>query len=93
MIIMIVFGLLAAIVGPSIFSNPSLIIIFPFVLLAVGLACLTIAKIFLYKKGIWVSFGIGSMTNGYAKLYKVGYLLLGVGTLLLLALFNALRRT
>ena len=31
--------------------------------------------------------------SGYVKLYKVGYLLLGVGTLLLLALSIAMRRS
>ncbi|MDA8240093.1 MAG: hypothetical protein M0Z67_06955 [Nitrospiraceae bacterium] len=93
MIIMVVIGLLAAIIGPSLFRNPSIIIEFPFVLLAVGLACLIISKISLYRKGIWCSFGPGFMTKGYAKLYKVGYLLLGVGTLVLLALFSAMRRT
>jgi hypothetical protein len=91
--IMVVLGLLAALIGPSIFRNPSIIIFFPFALVTVGFACLIISKISLYKKGIWFSCGPGFMTKGYAKLYKVGYLLLGVGTLLLLALFIAMRRS
>jgi hypothetical protein len=86
-------GLLAAIVGPELIRNPSIIIFFPFMILLAGLTCLIISKISIYKKGIWFSFGIAQMTEGYAKLYKVGYLLFGVSSLLLLALFNAFRGT
>lgn len=93
MIILVVIGLIAALIGPSLFRNPSIITIFPFGLLSAGLACLIISKMSLYKRGIWFSFGPGHMTKGYAKLYKVGYFLLGVGTLLLLAVFNAMSRT
>jgi hypothetical protein len=85
--------MLGALIGPSLFRNPSIIAIVPFVLLSVGLSCLIISKMSLYRKGIWFSFGPGVMTKGYAKLYKVGYLLLGVGALILLALFNAMPRT
>ena len=92
MIILVVIGLLAALfIGPSVFRNPSIIKMFPFGLLSAGLACLIVSKISLYKRGIWFSFGPGFMTKGYAKLYKAGYLLLGVGTLLLFALLNAMR--
>jgi hypothetical protein len=63
----------------------------PFAVLAVGLASLIIAKISLYKKGIWLSFGPGLMTKGYATLYKTAYVLLGIGVLLLLLILNALR--
>jgi hypothetical protein len=93
MIIMLVIGMLAALIAPTLFRNPSIIIFSPFVFLSIGLFCLIISKISLYRKGIWFSFGPGVMSKGYAKLYKVGYLLLGVGALLLLALFNAMTRT
>lgn len=54
-----------------------------------GLACLTVAKTSLFRQGIWFSFGPGLMSQGYARLYKVGYVLIGVGALLVL-LSNAL---
>ncbi len=92
MIIMIVIGLLAALIGPSLFLNPSIIKMFPFGFLTAGLACLIISKISLYKKGIWFSFGPGLMTKGYAILYKVAYVLLGAGVILLLLLLNALQK-
>ncbi len=88
MIIMVIIGLLAALRGPSLFRNPSII---PFGLLTAGLVCLTISKISLYKKGIWFSFGPGLMTKRYATLYKAAYILLGVGVLLLFLILNALR--
>jgi hypothetical protein len=88
--VMVVLGLLSASIGPSIFRNPSVLIYFPSALVTIGLNCLIISKISLYKKGIWFSFGPALMAKSYAKLYRIGYLLLGVGTLLLLVLFNAL---
>jgi hypothetical protein len=90
--IMVVLGLLAALIGPSIFRNPFIIIFSPFALVTVGLACLIISKISLYKKGIWLSFGYALMSKGYAKLYKVAYVLIGLGMLILLLLFNALQK-
>jgi hypothetical protein len=90
--IMVVLGLLAALIGPSIFRNPSIIILFPFTLVIIGLACLIIAKISLHKKGIWLSFGSALMSKGYAKLYKIAYVFIGLGTFILLLLFNALQK-
>jgi hypothetical protein len=89
---MVVLGLLAALIGPRLFRNPSLVIMFPFALLSVGLSFLIISKISLYRKGVWFSFGSALMTKGYAKLYKLSYLLIGLGTLILLLLFNALQK-
>jgi len=88
----VLLGLLAALIGPSIFKNPSIIILFPFALVTVGLVCLIIAKISLYKKGVWRSFGSALMSKGYAKLYKIAYVLIGLGILILLLLFNALQK-
>jgi hypothetical protein len=92
MTIIIILGLLTAIIGPSLFRYPSIIKIFPFALLTVGLACLIISKITLYKQGIWFSFGPALMSKRYAKVYKIAYILIGLGTLLLLLLFNALQK-
>ena len=89
----IVIGLLAALIGSSLFRNHSLIIIYsPLAFLIAGLACLIISKISLIRKGILFLFGPGLMTKGYATLYKTAYLLLGVGVLLLLLILNTLRK-
>jgi hypothetical protein len=47
MVIMIIIAMLITLIRPPIFRNPSIII--PFIRVSVGLACLIIAKISLYK--------------------------------------------
>ena len=91
MVIMVVIAMLAALIGPVFFQDPSLIIKLPFVLLGTGLVCLIISIISLYKKGIWFSFGPKLMSQGYAKLYKAAYILIGFGVLILILLLNALQ--
>jgi len=85
---LVVMGLVmtAAIIGTNLLSHPSI----PFVLAASGLACLTLSKISLFRRGIWLSFGPGLMSKGYATLYKVAYVLIGMGVLLMLLLLSAL---
>jgi hypothetical protein len=90
--VIMVLGFLIALIGPSIFRNPTILIYFPYALVTIGLACLIISKVSLYKKGIWFSFGPALMSKGYAKLYKIAYVLMGLGTLILLLLFNALQK-
>jgi len=84
LIIMILIGLLAAVVGPTFFRNPSSILMLPLAFAFVGLAWLITSKVSLYRKGIWFSFGPGLMSDGYARLYKLAYILIGIGVLPLL---------
>lgn len=84
MIIMMVVGMLVALICPRLFRDPTIIIVLPFVVIVVGLACLIVSKLSLYRKGVWFSFGPRLMSKGYASLYKVAYVLLGIGLLLLL---------
>jgi hypothetical protein len=97
MTIIILIGLLAALLGPRLHRNPwfllNFISILPFVLVSTGLVCLIISKISLYRKEIWLSFGSGLMSKGYATIYKVAYVLIGMGVLLLLMLFNAILKS
>jgi|MudIll2142460700_1097286.scaffolds.fasta_scaffold1268540_2 hypothetical protein len=92
MVIMVVIAMLAALIGPVFFQDPSIIIKLPFVLLGTGLVCLIISKMSLYKRGIWFSFGPKFMSKGFAKLYKAAYVLIGFGGLILLLLLNAVQR-
>jgi hypothetical protein len=89
--VMMLFALLFALIGPGIVGNPSRIILFPFALLLIGFTCLLISKISIYRKGIWLSFGSKHMSKGYATLYRTAYILIGLGVLLLVAVFNAIR--
>jgi hypothetical protein len=91
MIFMVVIGLLAALVGPQLYDNPKFIVIFPFLLMFAGLICLIIAKISLYRKGIWKSFGTKHMSLGYAALYQAAYILMTAGIVMLGLLLTAIK--
>ena len=79
----IIIALLAALIGPKL---RTVIAILPFALSILGLAFLIIAKVSLFRRGIWFSFGPKLMTRGYARLYKLSYILIGIGVLFLLLL-------
>jgi hypothetical protein len=92
MVFMVIIGLLAALVGPTIFSNPTFIIISPFLLMLAGFICLIIAKVSLWKKGIWQSFGTRHMSLGYAALYQAAYILMTAGIVMLGLLLTAINK-
>ncbi len=92
MVFMVIIGLLAALVGPRLFGNLGFIIIFPSLLMFAGLICLIIAKVSLYKKGIWHSFGTKNMSLGCAALYRAAYILLTAGVVILVLLLTAIRK-
>lgn len=79
------------VVGLGLILHPALTGWLSVVLLLSGLACLTISKVSLYRQGIWLSFGPGRMTRGCASLYKVAYLIMGVGVLLMALMLSAMR--
>ncbi|HNS20283.1 MAG TPA: hypothetical protein PKH24_07275 [Sedimentisphaerales bacterium] len=81
----------AVVVGMGLIVHPVLTGWLSVVLLLSGLACLTAAKISLYRQGTWLSFGPALMSRGCASLYKVAYVLMGMGVLLALLLLSALQ--
>ena len=85
--VLIAIGFVAVVIALNVIHYPWI----PLVLLAAGLACLIVSNISLYRQGIWLSFGPGLMSKGYATLYKAALVLLGVDTLLMLLLLSALR--
>jgi hypothetical protein len=91
MAFMLIIGLLAALIGPSLFDSPKFITIFPFLLMLAGLVCLIVAKTSLWKKGIRYSFGTKHMSLGYAALYQAAYILLTAGVVMLVLLLTAIR--
>ena len=78
----ILIGLLAAIIGPH--NLVRALLILPFALSILGLVFLIISKVSLFRQGIWFSFGLKLMTRGYARLYRLSYILIGIGVLFLL---------
>lgn len=83
--------LLTGMLAPYIMQHLSITGYLAAALLLGGLACLTVAKVSVYRQGIWLSFGPGLMSRGYASLYKAAYALMAVGVLLMFLLLSALR--
>jgi len=81
---MIFIGLLAAIIGPHKLARAFLIL--PFALSILGLVFLIISKVSLFRQGILFSFGSKLMTRGYARLYRLSYILIRIGVFFLLLL-------
>ncbi|HEY1372144.1 MAG TPA: hypothetical protein VGH50_06715 [Candidatus Binatia bacterium] len=85
--VMTILGLLTAILFPLFLqSGPQRIIQF---FLRTGLFCLLAAKVSLFRGGMWFSWGPGQMTRRWARVYKIGYVLMGIGTVMTIAAFRA----
>ena len=81
-------GVVAAL---NLLAHASLAAFLIFVFLGGGLACLCVAKMSLFRQGIWLSFGAGLMSAGYARLYKLAYVMIALSVLLTLLLLSTLR--
>ena len=53
-----------------------------FGLAIIGAAMLTVAKVSLFKRGQWVSFGDRRMTPAMSNCYRLGYFFIGWGIIL-----------
>ena len=82
--LMVVIGLFVALFAPAIIQNPqSFLVALTLWLFVGGFLCLSVAKISLFRQGLWISWGTQMMTRGYARLYRAAYFLFAVGLLLL----------
>ena len=77
--------MIAAIMYPELLAKMTVIIT------GSGIICLAVAKISLFKQGIWISWGPRSMTRRNALFYKTGYALLCSGAALMLLVRSILR--
>ncbi len=85
--VMAILALLAAMLFPLLLqSGPRGIIQF---FLWGGLLCLLAAKISLFRRRVWFSWGPRQMTRRWSRVYKIGYILIGVGTVMTIAAFRA----
>lgn len=78
-LLMIAFGLLAAIFIPRYIINPGHALKDSFLIVVVGFVLFAISKVSLYRKGIWNSWGARLMDKPYRFLYRFGYLLMALG--------------
>jgi hypothetical protein len=85
--VMTILGLLAAMLFPPFLQSGPLGIIQFF--LRTGLLCLLAAKISLFWRGVWFSWGPRQMTPRWSRVYKTGYVLMTVGIVMTIAAFRA----
>ena len=57
-------------------------------LLWTGFLCILAAKVSLFARGRWISWGPRKMTIWWSRLYKLGYLLLGISVVLIIAAYS-----
>jgi hypothetical protein len=56
----------------------------------IGIVLLFFAKLPLYRQGKYLTFGSKALPQGRRKAYRIAYIFIGAGLLLMLALFAAL---
>lgn len=83
-VIMMLLGLLVAIFVPNLNVRGMRQFFF-----SAGFACLLAAKISLFRRGVWFSWGTSQMTQPWSLIYKVGYVLIGLGALISIAAYHA----
>lgn len=88
LLIPMLFGLFVGLIFPLIAStvrNPMPFAIGAVGIMLLGYACLVVAKVSLFRRAIWVSWGPRRMSRNHARLYRTAYaLMVSGGTLLLL---------
>jgi hypothetical protein len=82
-------GMLAALLFPY-FLNPNNLVKSCFYLISAGFFLLLISKVSLFSKRIWNSWGPTHMSKPFRFLYITGYILIGVGVVVVLILLSAL---
>ena len=78
-LILIFFGIFAAVVIPRYMFNSSQMGKDSLLLLIIGFILLFISKLSLFSKGIWNSWGTKQMNKIFKYLYRLGYGLIGIG--------------
>jgi hypothetical protein len=77
--------MIAAVTFPELLRKTTMIIA------GSGTICLAVAKISLFRQGIWSSWGSRYMTMRNALIYSLGYTLLGIGAVLMLLMRSMMR--
>ena len=85
MAILALVGIIASLLLPPLSTNPAQIF---YIIFTIGFLLVLTAKISLFRRGIWCSWGWGLMEKPYRTIYGIGYLFILFGILLLLPLLN-----
>lgn len=89
MSIVFVLGLIVMLYAPRLMSGPSTVASDGKVVLVVGFAFFLLSKLSVLRRRIWVSWGPGMMTKWWGRLYKLGYVLMALGAIMVLAAHGA----
>jgi hypothetical protein len=89
LVLMLPVGLLLALIMPQLILDPLGLGVKGALVLAAGFSCLLAAKLSLFRRGIWSSWGPHAMTLWWGRLYKLGYVLMFAGTIVLLLTYAA----
>lgn len=84
-------GLLAAIIVPELLRRPLRVATGAGFLMLLGFGLFIAAKICLYRRGIWRSWGSALMSRPNKYAYRAGYFLMVIGSVLLMATSAASR--
>ena len=84
-VIIMLFGMLGALFMPRHMHLHELVTDGSY-LISVGFFFLIVSKISLFSKGFWISWGPKFMSKSFRCLYMVGYVFIGMGTLLILSI-------
>jgi hypothetical protein len=84
--LMIIMGLITALIVPRYLISPIRVITDSMFIVIFGFILFAIAKISLFSKGIWNSWGSKLMDKRYRILYRTGYIIMGIGVAVLLVL-------
>src|SRR5437867_2373190 len=76
LVLMMMVGLLLALVVPKLILDPLGLGMKGAVVLGAGFICLLFAKLSLFRRRIWVSWGPRAMGLWWGRLYKFGYVLM-----------------
>lgn len=86
-------GLAAAIIGINMVQHPTPYVWISLCLYIVGFAFFAFAKLSLIKSGKLISFGSSHMTKKNATAYKLGYLMMALGFVIIWLLIHIRART
>lgn len=56
-----------------------------------GFCCILLAKLSLFRRGIWSSWGTREMTVWWARTYQLGYAFIGLGIVLIIMAYRIAR--
>jgi hypothetical protein len=84
---MVILGLIVALFGG--FPTPGKMLFNAKIMLVIGFLLLLAAKMSVFRRGIWISWGTKEMKGFWRAIYIAAYALMGFGAIIILAAYRA----